>query len=316
MALNRLGEAQGVFDEARARNVDNPQMRWMRYRLAFVQSDQAAMAEQVTWAAANPATEDWLISERAATGAYRGHIRAAREASLRAVQVARNAGREGTAAVWWARQALTEAEVGNDLRARELARQALAWRTGKVVQTMAALTFLRVGDAAQAEILADTLNQQFPVDTMMQNYWLPTIRAQIELSHRNPGRAIDILQAAIPYELGIPSDYVGPGNLLPAYVRGRAYLQMNDSQRAAAEFQKILDHPGIVLNFVTGAPGAPAARPGAGDDGRQGGRAQVVSGFPHPLERRRSRHPHLPASQSRVRQAQVSAQTECFANGS
>ena len=250
MALNRPDEARNIFDEGMAHNVGDSQMGWMRYRLAFIQGDQAAMREQATWSAAHPETDDWLLSEQAVSASYSGQTRVARELSWRAVQSARNAGREETAALWWVRQALTEAEVGEGLRARELAKQALAWRSGKVVQIMAALTFVRAGDAAQAEIIADALNQQFPVDTMVQNYWLPTIRAQVELSHRNPRRAIDILQATIPYELGIPTDYSG---LLPAYVRGEAYLQMKDAQRAAAEFHKVIDHPGIVVNFVIGA---------------------------------------------------------------
>ncbi len=305
MALNRPDEARNIFDEGMAHNVGDSQMCWMRYRLAFIQGDQAAMREQATWSAAHPPTDDWLLSEQAVSASYGGVIRVARELSWRAVQSARDAGREETAAVWWARQALAEAEVGEGLRARELAKQTLAWRSGKVVQIMAALTFARAGDTAQAEIIAAVLNQQFPVDTMVQNYWLPTIRAQVEMSHRNPRRAIDILQATIPYELGIPSDYSGPGNLLPAYVRGEAYLQVNDAQRAAAEFQKVIDHPGIVVNFITGALAHLQLGSRAGDDGRQGCRAEVVSGFPHPLEGRRSRHPHLPASPSRVRHASV-----------
>ena len=186
MALNRPDEARNIFDEGMAHNVGDSQMCWMRYRLAFIQGDQAAMREQATWSAAHPETDDWLLSEQAVSASYSGQIRVARELSWRAVQSARNAGREETAAAWWARQALTEAEVGEGLRARELAKQALAWRSGKVVQIMAALTFVRAGDAAQAEIIADALNQQFPVDTMLQNYSLPTIRAQVELSHRNP----------------------------------------------------------------------------------------------------------------------------------
>ncbi len=253
MALNRPDEARNIFDEGMAHNVGDSQMYWMRYRLAFIQGDQAAMREQATWSAAHPATDDWLLSEQAGSASYGGQIRVARELSWHAVQSARNAKREETAAAWWARQALAEAEVGEGLPACELAKQALAWRGGKVVQIMAALTFVRAGDAAQAEIIADALNQQFPMDTMVQSYSLPTIRAQVELSHRNPRRAIDILQATIPYELGIPSDYFGPGILLPAYVRGEAYLQMKDAQRAAAEFQKVIGHPGIVVNFVIGA---------------------------------------------------------------
>ena len=207
MALNRPDEARNIFDEGMAHNVGDSQMSWMRYRLAFIQGDQAAMREQATWSATHPPTDDFLLSEQAVSAAYSGQIRVARGLSWRAVQSARNARREETAAAWWARQALAEAEVGEGLRSRELAKQALAWRGGKVVQIMAALTFARAGDATQTEIIADMLNQQFPADTMVQNYSLPTIRAQVELSRRNPRKAIDILQATIPYELGIPSDY-------------------------------------------------------------------------------------------------------------
>ena len=129
-----------------------------------------------------------------------------------------------------------------------------ALSTGKGVEGMAALTLARAGDPAQAEKLVNKLNQEFPLDTMMQNFLLPTIRASIELDKNHPQRAIEILQAATPYELGSASfGALSLGNLYPAYVRGEAYLKAGQGQQAAAEFQKLIDHRGIVANFVTGA---------------------------------------------------------------
>ena len=182
-----------------------------------------------------------------------------------------------------------------------MATEALALSSGRDVEIAVAQTLAQAGDLVQAHQLADKVNREFPLNTIVQFYSLPAIRAAIELQKKNPTKAITLLQTAAPYEMGVA--FVG--NLYPAYLRGLAYQQAGMPQRAAAEFQKVLDHPGVVINFVIGALAHLQLGTGAGDDGRQGSRAQVLSGFPHPLERRRSRHSHLPASQSRVRQAAV-----------
>ena len=254
MALNRPQEALSVFDEVRARNLDDGQLRWMRYRLAFMQGDRAAMKQQVAWAMGKLRTEDWLLAEEAASAAYDGHFHTAREFSQRALGSARNAGGEETAAGWEARQALMEAEAGNAKRAPEMASVALGASPGRIVETAAALALARSGQPEQAQSLVTQLDREFPADTIVQGYCLPVIRAAIQLQNHNPQKAIAILEVARPYELGIASqDFAVFGNLWPVYLRGLAYLDSGQAQNAAAEFQKMIDHPGIVLNFVTGA---------------------------------------------------------------
>jgi serine/threonine protein kinase/DNA-binding winged helix-turn-helix (wHTH) protein len=254
MALNRPEEALSIFSQARARNLDEAQLRWIRYRLAFLQDDRAAMKQQVAWAMGKPRTEDWLLAEQAASAAYDGHLHTAREFSQRALESARNAGGEETAAGWEARQALIEAEAGNAKRAREMATAALAVSPGRIVETAAALALARSGQPEQAQSLATRLDREFPVDTMVQGYCLPAIRAAIELQNHNPQKAIAILQVTRPYELGIASqDFAVFGNLWPVYLRGLAYQGSGQTRNAEAEFQKMIEHPGIVVNFVTGA---------------------------------------------------------------
>jgi hypothetical protein len=268
MALNRPEEALSVFDQTRARNLDEAQLRWTRYRLAFMQGDRAAMKQQVVWAMGKPRTEDWLLAEEAAKAAYDGHLHTARESSERALESARIAGGEETAAGWEARQALMEAEAGNAKRAREMASAALGVSPGRIVETAAALALALSGQPEQAQSLVTQLDREFPADTMVQDYCLPAIRAAIQLQNHNPQKAIAILEVTRPYELGIASqDYAVFGNLWPVYLRGLAYLDAGQAQNAEAEFQKMIDHPGIVLNFVTGALAH-----------LQLGRAQVMAG--------------------------------------
>jgi predicted Zn-dependent protease len=150
--------------------------------------------------------------------------------------------------------ALREAELGNSAAAREQVKAALALASNHDSEILGALALARAGDSAPAARMADDLAKQYPEDTLVNNYWLPSIRATIELGRNNADKAIEILQAAVPCELGIPTPapIVG-GMLYPIHVRGQAYLKLRHGKEAAAEFQKILDHRTIVVNFITGA---------------------------------------------------------------
>jgi tetratricopeptide (TPR) repeat protein len=143
---------------------------------------------------------------------------------------------------------LRDAEAGDTTLAKAEAMRVLAAGLGRDEQALAALALARAGDTAQAQKLADNLDQRFPLDTLMQRYTLPTIRAGVALDQNDPRKAIEILEVAMPYEQGGESF----GWYYPAYLRGLAYLEARQGQRAAAEFQKMLDHPGVVGNFVTG----------------------------------------------------------------
>ena len=143
--------------------------------------------------------------------------------------------------------ALREAEFGNFALARETTAAALALARGRYVEGLAALSLARVGDAPRAKVLADDVAKRFPADTQLNAYWLPTVHAAVELTGGQPAKALNFLQSAQPYELATPSPFA-IGTLYPVYVRGYAYLGLHRGDEAAAQFQRILDHPGIIQN--------------------------------------------------------------------
>jgi serine/threonine protein kinase/tetratricopeptide (TPR) repeat protein len=253
-AVNRLDEAKATYQQALARKLDHPGLHLNLYGAAFLQGDTAEMNRQTAWAAGKPGTEDVLLSFASDTEAFSGRLGKARELSRRAAESARRADQKETAALRQMNAALREAEFGNLSQARQESAAALALASTHDTQILAALAEARAGDSERAEKMAGELAKQFPLDTLMNGYWLPTIRAGIEINRHNPAKAIEILQAAAPYELGSPSPYPEVGGLLyPVYVRGQAYLLLNKGSEAAAEFQKFLDHRGILMNCPLGA---------------------------------------------------------------
>jgi eukaryotic-like serine/threonine-protein kinase len=248
--VNRLDEAKSTFDQSLALKLDDPALRSGMYSLAFLQNDTAGMQKQVDWATGRPGAEDLLLSQDSDTKAYFGHLTKARELARRAVDSASHNGAKETAAIWQSNAALREAEFGNAAPARQDAQTALDLASTRDVEILAAMTFARIGDTQRAIALADKLSKDFPVNTIQQIYWQPTIRAEIELSRNNPDKAIELLQTAAPYDLGGG----GPiGGLYPALVRGQAFLRGRQGTQAAIEFQKLIDHRGIVVNLPIGA---------------------------------------------------------------
>jgi eukaryotic-like serine/threonine-protein kinase len=245
--LNRLEEAQSTVEEAQAKKFDSPSIRALLYELRFLQNDAAGMSQQVAWAAGKLGAEDALLSEEAKTAAYWGRQGQARDLSRQAVASAKRAEEPEVVALHNADAALREALFGNPAEAREQVADALGLSNSWPVRSLAALALAFAGDAVRAKTLADDLAKRFPDHTIVQSYYLPTVRAQLALSHDDPSRAIEVLQAAVPYELS------GSGVLYPVYVRGEAYLAAHKGKEAAAEFQKLLDHPGIVANAPIGA---------------------------------------------------------------
>jgi eukaryotic-like serine/threonine-protein kinase len=250
LSLDRLGEAKSTLDEALAHKLDAGSVRENLYLLAFLQGDAAGMEQQVAWGAGKPGDEDLLLSTQSDTEAYYGRMSQARDFSRRAVDSAVRADAKETAAFWQVNAALREAELGNAALAKQGVAAALALAPGRDVKTVAALTLARIGEAPRAKALAEELEKDYPTNTLLKLYWLPTINAAIEISKGNSSRAIVDLEPAAPYELGVGGAFVG--SVYPAYVRGQAYLSAHDGTAAAAEFQKLLDHRGIVTNFVTG----------------------------------------------------------------
>jgi len=252
LSLNRLEDVKAALEQSEQHKLDGPTLRLARYALGFLENDDATMREQLNWAAGKPRAEDMMISTQSDTEAHFGRLAKAREFSQRAVDSATRADARETAAMWRANEALREAEFGNSAQARKVAGQALALTAGRDVELLAALSYARAGDTAQAQKLADKLDRDSPLDTMIQGYWLPTIRAAIELNKGNAAKAIELLQPASNYELGQPSQLPW-GTLYPIYVRGLAYLSKGRGQEAAVEFQKFRDHRGLLLNFPLGA---------------------------------------------------------------
>ena len=248
----RLAEAQAIYDRAQSPDRDDPSLIESRYLLAFVQGDLTAMQEQLSRAVGKAGSEDRMMSIQADTETYHGRIAKGRDYANRAVDSAQRAGSNESAASWRALDALREAELGDASQARQKVSEALLLDPSRHVRTLGALALARSGDAAQALKLADKLNQQYPLDTTIQNYWLPAIAAAIALRQHAPDQAVTLLQPALTYELGWqPPFELGP--MYPVYLRGLAYLQANQAPAAAAEFQKMLDLPGVAGNFVLGA---------------------------------------------------------------
>jgi serine/threonine protein kinase/Tfp pilus assembly protein PilF len=254
IVLNRLADAQSVLDELQARKLEHEYAPEVSYLLAFMRDDAKEMEGLVSAAARNPGSADIIFSSQSDTEAFRGHLRGARDFLRRAIDSARQNGAKGRVPVWQAHAALWEAELGNAVQARRQATASLPVTAGKDVQDIAAVTALalaRAGDIARAEVLLRDLSRRFPTEVWMNRYWLPSIRAAIELDRKNPARAIETLQTAGPYELG--GDPITLDSLYPVYLRGEAYLMQRNAGAAGAEFQKILDHRGRVANGVIGA---------------------------------------------------------------
>ena len=252
LALNRMDDAETTFQEALSHNLDDPYLRQNRYFLAFLKNDFTSMQQQVNWATGKPGAEDLLLSDESQTQAYHGRMENARELSHRAVDSAKRNDANEAAALWQANEALWEAEFGNTAKARATATGAMATSPGRDVRLLVALVLAKSGDVMRAEKLANKLDDDFPRSTILQDYWLPTIRAEIALGRNHAAQALGLLQAAVPYELGLPPQFQ-VGTLYPVYVRGQACLRARQGSKSIAEFQKILDNQGILLNSPLGA---------------------------------------------------------------
>jgi DNA-binding winged helix-turn-helix (wHTH) protein/tetratricopeptide (TPR) repeat protein len=251
--LNRLAEARTIAEAARKQNMESAIKGAPLYLLAFLSGDEPGMAGQLSWGKDNPGNEDLMLSFQSDTDAYFGRLKQSRELSHEAVGSALRASEKETAATWQVSSALREAELGDPDRARTEATRALSIYPGVDVRALAALAFARVGDVVKAQQLLSELGSARSEDTVLNSYWLPLIRASIELRRQNAAQAIEILRATAPCELGIsaPSNY--SATLYPVYLRGEAYLVLHRAKEAEAEFQKFLDHRGAVKNSPLGA---------------------------------------------------------------
>ena len=258
LSLNRFETARATAEEAQSKSLDSPYLRFELYRLAFLQNDTAGMAQQVAWAEGKLGAEDVLLGNEADTTAYFGQVGKARELSRQADSTATRARQRETAALHQAAAAIREALFGKGGEVRKWAASTKQLRNSRDVQYGALLALALTSDFSQGETkleqMADDFARRFPEDTLVEFNYLPTLRAQMAIEHHDPSKAIDLLRVAAPYELGstggFPVLYLA---LYPIYVRGEAYLLLHQGSQAAAEFQKILDHRGIVWNEPIGA---------------------------------------------------------------
>jgi DNA-binding winged helix-turn-helix (wHTH) protein/tetratricopeptide (TPR) repeat protein len=254
LALQRFDEARHIIQGALARNLGDRIAHNALYALAFLGADSTAMAEQQQWYGSEPAYENVGLALASDTEAYTGHLRKARELAKQSVGSAVRTGDKESGAIWQENAALREAAYGNAAEARASAAEALKLAPGSQgAEAEAALAFAMAGDTARAESLAQDLEKRYPLDTQSQSLWLPAIQAQLALDRRNSTLALNALQAASSIELGQIMFLINTSCLYPVYVRGEAYLAAGQGSAAAAEFQKILDHSGIVWNCWTGA---------------------------------------------------------------
>ena len=248
LGLNRQDEGRQILQQALALHVDNALLEFDAYLAAFLRNDGAEMQRIVTASGGKIGIEDELLNAQADTEACHGKMARSLELSRQAEELALRNGDRETAASYRAFSAMRDGEAGDKAAASRDAAAALAISSNRFVQVMSALAYARAGDVARADSMSNELEKAYPSDTMMTGYYLPVIRASAELSRGDAARALGFLQNQT-YDQG--------GNILswlyPAYVRGQAYLGTRQGPAAAAEFQKLVDHPGIVQNFMLGS---------------------------------------------------------------
>ena len=246
-AVNKLDDAKAIYEQALASKITYPDLHQYRYIVAFLEGDDAEMARQLAWAASDPENEKALLPAESNTEAFFGRFKKSREVARKAIESALRDGQKEAAGRLQVEAALREAVVGNAALAAKQSAQAQAYASFEYVNSVAALTDAWAGKSEKAEQIAGVLGKTYPSDTMLHSFWLPTVIAMADLSRHRPEAAIAALAPASPYEMGEHMP------LLPAYVRGQAYLSAGDGAKAAAEFQKLIDHRGLIQNSVLGA---------------------------------------------------------------
>ena len=251
MFLNRLDQAKTMAQEG-IRVSQSPVFHLNLYTIAFLQHDVGGMDLEAAELMGKQGWDDQILASEADTAAYSGKLAKARELTLRAVDSAQHAEETQAAADYYAVAAVREALVGNMDRAKQQAKAALALSEGREVKALSAIALALAGDSAQATRLAGDLDKRYPENTIVHASYLPMIRAAIDTQSGNSAKAIQDLAVSAPYELGQTDLNLG-FSLYPIYLRGSAYLASKQGNAAAAEFQKIIDHSGVVENEPIGA---------------------------------------------------------------
>jgi len=253
--LERFDEAEDALRRAAARKLEMPELAAQRYDIAFLKGDRAGMEREAARVRGKPAPDDLIPGREGFVLAYAGQLQQARQLSRRTADSDLQAGQAGRAALWEIGAALREAFFGNARAATDGALAALKHSKDRDVEYGAAFALAFSGESSRAQTLADDLERRFPEDTAVRLMYLPPIRALLALRRGDPAKAIDVLKTGASYDLGLPPciapAFIGP--LYAIYVRGQAYLAAHQGAEAATEFQKILDHRGIVVSDPIGA---------------------------------------------------------------
>jgi tetratricopeptide (TPR) repeat protein len=248
-ALNRYAEAKATYEQALHDKLDDVFLHQVRYAIAFHEGDAAEMDNQTAWATGKAGVEPKFLSYQALSFAFFGRLGKAREMFSRAVEsAARREDQKENAGTFKATAAWMETDFGNPVRARHEAKAALKLSAGQGVLTLAAVALASAGESGEALQLVDELAKRNPLATLLNGYWLPAIRARVEINLHHPTGAIELLRTSAPYERSCPEN-----PMFTAYVRGEAYLAAGKGSAAVDEFQKVLDHSGIVWNGWQGA---------------------------------------------------------------
>ena len=247
LTFNKPDEAKAVYQQAVAKQLDNAAtIHQTLYALDFLENDTAGMKKEAEWAVGKPGLDDYLLTAQSDTAAFHGQLRDASQLSQRASETAQRNGEQETAAAWTANAALRASLFGDSSQARDLAASALKVSQGRDVEAMSALALARAGDTGRAQSIGDDMAKRYPLDTLVKDIYLPSLHAIIDIVRKDPQAAVKSLEASSPYELG--SGYFPNLNLIAVYVRGEAYLAARNGTAAATEFQKILSHPGVMIN--------------------------------------------------------------------
>jgi eukaryotic-like serine/threonine-protein kinase len=252
LALNRVDEAAAILADAGKRSLQTDVLLQVAYWIAFVRDDKKEMEHIVQQSLEVRGAQTLLLSEQAETEAYHGRLEKARAFSHAAVDLMQRNGDKEWAAMYLLQQGVRETQVGKFSHAHELIGHAQKLSQGQDVKTLTALILAQMGNVSGAQTICKELDKQWPEDTYIQKYWLPVIRAQIDLGQKRPAKAIDDLGVPTALEFSNPSA-IPVATLYPAYLRGQAYLAMGDAAKAIAEFKKLTDNPGLILNFPLGA---------------------------------------------------------------
>jgi eukaryotic-like serine/threonine-protein kinase len=250
--LGRFDEAKATLQEAQAHHLEFYNLHLGLYLIGFVEHDAAGMERETNYLMSKPGHEDSMLYLESQTAAYGGQMSRARELADRVAEDTQRLGRKDSAGGFLAQAALREALVGNVVFARRQAENALKLTDNQYVEAMAAVVLGLTGDSAKATRMAEDLARRFPQATSIQLHYLPMIHGASAMQSGKGAEAVQAFTAAEPYELGSPRwmNYI---RLYPVYLHGQACLAARQSAQAAAEFQKILDHPGIVANEPIGS---------------------------------------------------------------